>query len=163
MTRSTPVLACLLLIPCHALAQDDPEWRALAVAGFSIVDADGDGSATLAEQMAATAAIQASMDTDGDGALSEGEFTSWGFGMANLAEARGTLALYEAGLRTLFDLWDRDDDGRLSPAEHEHAAAQGFADADRDGDGRMSEGEYAGGFVYNVVSRQAVRVAEGAP
>ena len=66
-----------------------------------------------------------------------------------LGTCRAVVTLADRG-RGLFELLDRDGDGRLSPREL-NAAANLLADLDRDGDGRLSREELPRG--YTVTGR----------
>ncbi|MBX9579806.1 MAG: EF-hand domain-containing protein [Gemmataceae bacterium] len=130
---------------------------------FTLFDRDGDGKLTRAE-VAAAERFLATRDDDEDECLSLDELLrSPGFGAAE-AELRarraargegpppdttGTVALYEPGripeavTRQLLKQYDRDGDGRLTPAEIGFDSDT-FARLDADRDGALSADELDG-------------------
>jgi Ca2+-binding EF-hand superfamily protein len=115
---------------------------ALAQLQFRDIDSNDDGLTTSDEFTAYSDLVMVSMDSDGNGDLSEQEFTSWGFGMQNLADAAGTRQGYDTALRVIFDYWDHDNDAAISAAELGDASMSSFAYADTSGDAMLDEAEF---------------------
>jgi hypothetical protein len=129
---------------------------ALAHLQFRDIDADHDGLATADEFTAYSDLVLVSMDSDGSGDLREQEFTSWGFGMQNLADAAGTRQGYDTALRVIFDYWDRDNDAAISAAELSDASMSSFAHADTGGDAMLDEAEFRDNVLLNIALRTAL-------
>lgn len=134
--------------------RNDP-GRAIAERLAARIDRNGDGRIDEAEIRAASAEALASIDADGDGRMTPGELLDWPLGMADLAAFRGRSGSYETAMAIVFNIFDRDGDGIVSGAEHEAAVMHSYAYADLDGDGVLTTGEYLGGFIFNVVMRNA--------
>ncbi len=132
---------------------------ALAHLQFRDIDADHDGLATGDEFTAYSDLVLVSMDSDGSGDLSEQEFTSWGFGMQNLADAAGTRQGYDTALRVIFDYWDHDNDAAISAGELSDASMSSFAYADTSGDAMLDEAEFTDNFLLNIALRNALTAA----
>jgi Ca2+-binding EF-hand superfamily protein len=131
----------------------------LAHLQFRDIDADHDGQASSDEFSAYSDLVLVSMDSDGSGDLSEQEFTSWGFGMQNLADAAGTRQGYDTALRVIFDYWDRDNDAAISAAERSDASMSSFAYADTSGDAMLNEAEFRDNVLLNIALRTALTTA----
>ena len=58
--------------------------------------------------------ISLSSWTDDNGNLTWQEFSTWGFGMEDVAVETGREQAYETARKVVFDLWDRSDDWILS-------------------------------------------------
>ena len=129
---------------------------ALAHLQFGDIDTDRDGLATGDEFTAYSDLVMVSMDSDGSGDLSEQEFTSWGFGMQNLADAAGTRQGYNTALRVIFDYWDHDNDAAISAAELSGASMSSFAYADTSGDAMLDEAEFRDNVLLNIALRTAL-------
>ncbi len=102
---------------------------------FATLDANGDGALTLEELQAAGAARFAAADTDGDGALSEEELT------ARMAERASK------GVSRMMERLDANEDGLLQQSELQDSrfgdrAERMFAHADANEDGSVSEEEF---------------------
>lgn len=103
---------------------------------FTELDADGDGSITIAEVKARSAAHFAESDTNGDGKLSADELTA-----AVAARAAERAA---AGMARMIEWRDTDGDGMLSEAEmSDTAGSRMFARLDANDDGVISAEEFA--------------------
>jgi Ca2+-binding EF-hand superfamily protein len=133
--------------------------EALARQQFLDIDGDRDGLATADEFASYADLVMVSMDSDESGDLAEEEFTSWGFGMQNLADAAGTRQGYDTALRVVFDYWDRDNDAAISKGELVAASMSSFAYADTSGDRMLDGAEFADNFLLNIVLRTALTVA----
>ena len=131
----------------------------LAHLQFGDIDTDDDGLATADEFTAYSDFVMISMDSDRSGDLSEQEFTSWGFGMQNLADAAGTRLGYDTALRLIFDYLDHDNDAAISADELSEASMNSFAYADTSGDVMLDEAEFRDNFLLNIALRTALTAA----
>ncbi|QPH54812.1 EF-hand domain-containing protein [Pontivivens ytuae] len=150
-------LSALLLNP--ALAQTLPQHDAGRAMGENFaqrIDADTDGIIGEGELLSFGEGVFASIDTDGDGTVSLAEMRDWRYGMADLAEFRERTQAYETSIAVLFDMFDRNNDGSVSVAEHEHALRMSSRYADLDEDGVLSWDEYLEGFIFNIAMRNAL-------
>ena len=105
-------------------------------AGFSDLDADGDGMLTEEEFAAAQSTWFASHDADGDGMLSQDELNAAILAsLARMAEKRSA---------AIIGRLDADGDGMIAMDEIEmdHDPARAFSRMDRDDDGMISESEF---------------------
>ena len=137
-------------IPTH------DEGRALTEQLAGAVDEDGDGIIDPRELNAFAEAVFMSVDTDGDSAMSIAELAGWRYGMADIAAFRDRSQAFETTIAFVHDIFDRDDDGRVTPAEHAAAVAHSAAYADLDSDGVLTRDEYLDGFIFNVAMRSAL-------
>lgn len=99
---------------------------------FDRADADQDGAITRQEFIAARAAAFATLDRNGDGALTLSEYRGG-------APARVPSVM----VSQMFSHLDANRDQALSAAEFNAAPTPGFDRADADGDGVLREGEIA--------------------
>jgi Ca2+-binding EF-hand superfamily protein len=121
---------------------------------FKMADTDNNGYLDEKEAMASPAFrnIFKVLDADGDGMLYEKEMTAYLDKVEELQKAvqTGCVTLSLAGQGNgLFDLIDRDHDGRLSVRELRGAAAVLLA-LDKDGDGQVSRAEIPRRFEMRV-------------
>ena len=165
--RTAAVLATLALATTPAMAQRivpfHDQGRALAEQLADALDADADGMIDAAELDGFAAAVFASVDRDGDGAMTAEELASWRYGMADIAAFRGREEAFETTIALVHDIFDRDNDRRVTPAEHAAAIAHSADYADLDGDGVLTREEYLDGFVFNVAMRNALVPRRGEP
>ena len=96
---------------------------------FEMLDADRDGVVTLAEALKGVGEHFDAVDQNKDGVLDRSEFDSW-FGRANPDAARFFLALH-----------DIDGDGKVTKAEFENPVKKRFALFDRNDDGKVTPEE----------------------
>jgi Ca2+-binding EF-hand superfamily protein len=96
---------------------------------FEMLDGDHDGIVTLAEALQGVVQHFDMVDQNKDGILDKAEFESW-FGRANPDAARFFLTLY-----------DLDGDGKVTKAEFENPVKKRFALFDRNDDGRVTPDE----------------------
>jgi hypothetical protein len=94
------------------------------------MDLNGDGAITPAEAGAVRTVRFLSLDTDGDGIITEEEM-----------QARMQKRVAERVAKR-FAMMDRNGDGRVERAEFEESGAARFARRDTDGDGRISQEEF---------------------
>ncbi|MBM2576378.1 hypothetical protein JQC91_08665 [Jannaschia sp. Os4] len=154
-------LIALILLAAPVAAQESydgtPDYgRAMVERMAETADADGDGRISYPEVDALAKAVFPSIDADGDGAVTRDEMVGWEYGFADLAAFRGRDEAFRATVNVVFDIFDRDDDGRVTPSEHVAAAAHSARYADRDGDGTLSREEYLSGFIFNIAMRNAL-------
>lgn len=113
---------------------------------FKMMDSDGDGRVSRAEQASGAQAMFSAMDANSDG-------------MVTATECDAAKAAHESKVSKL-KFWDKDDkmtgaekiamidtnsDGQLSRAEHEAGSAAMFTKMDTDNDGYLSEKECKAG------------------
>jgi Ca2+-binding EF-hand superfamily protein len=96
---------------------------------FEMLDGDHDGVVTLAEALKGIGQHFDMVDQNKDGTLDTAEFESW-FGRANPEAARFFLSLY-----------DIDGDGKVTRAEFENPVKKRFALFDRNDDGKVTPDE----------------------
>jgi hypothetical protein len=165
--RTAAVLATLALATTPAMAQRvvpfHDQGRALAEQLADVLDEDGDGVIDRAELDEFSAAVFASVDRDGDGVMTADELASWRYGMADIATFRGREEAFETTIAFVHDIFDRDNDGRVTATEHVAAIAHSATYADLDGDGVLTRDEYLDGFVFNVAMRNALVPRRGEP
>ena len=154
----TTVLAGLIGVVMTTSAYAEPEGRRLATLAFKSTDENSDGYASLEEHIRQGENIFISMDADDNGVLSWTEFSSWGFGMQDVAEESDREQAYETARKVVFDLWDRSDDWQITPAEQRRGMTADFFQADEDRDGRLSEIEMLKHSIINVTLRSALRL-----
>lgn len=96
---------------------------------FEALDADHDGIVTLAEALKTADDLFDAMDQSKDGIIDKSELESW-FGRAN-----------PEGARVFVLLHDIDGDGKISKAEFESPGKKRFALFDRNDDGKVTPEE----------------------
>jgi len=97
-----------------------------------------------------------SMDSDENKKLSLEEFMGWGFGMSNVAEERDRVEVYEAALRILFAIRDRNGNGEISMVENRKSINLDFQRADLDGDALITQDEFLKGYMVMIAFRAAL-------
>ena len=155
----TPILIALLASPAAppAAAQTQSgEGYNLTKLSFQSVDGAARGYIDLGAYSRFGGDVFYSMDADENGALSLGEFLSWGFGMDQVAEAAGRVEAYETALRVVFAFWDLNGDNAITRTEHRKALDADFRRADANNDAVLSEAEFMSGFTVNVAMRAAI-------
>jgi len=98
---------------------------------FGLLDADNDGIVTLAEALKGVGEHFDAVDQNKDGVLDKAEFDSW-FGRANPDASRFFLMLH-----------DLDGDSKVTRAEFENPVKKRFALFDRNDDGKVTPEEVA--------------------
>jgi Ca2+-binding protein (EF-Hand superfamily) len=129
MMRSSLLTAAALLAAGPALAQAQDAIGQLS-AQFARIDTDGDGAISRGEFRALQAARWTQIDRNGDGYLTEDDFP-------RIAAARASAQL--AAMASV----DADGDGRISRDELLDGPAPLFQQADQDGDGLVTRAELA--------------------
>lgn len=150
------VATAIVATPALAQSSDEPEPRQLAGLVFGSVDADGDELATYSEMLDFSEQIVFAADTNADGAMSLEEFSTWDFGMQNIARERGREDAMASTIRFVHDLWDRDNDRLISKQELERGIIASMDYADLDGDRTLTRTEFLDGFVTNIAYRSSL-------
>lgn len=130
-TLMAAIVAGLTLVAVDAQAQEQGR------PDFATLDTDGNGSISQAELQAQGAARFATADTDGDGALSEAELLAQA---AARSEGRATQMVAR-----MLEHRDTNENGVLEQAEltpDADRAAKRFARVDANDDGELSEDEF---------------------
>lgn len=116
-------------------------WRTTTV--FDLLDTNGDAMLTLAEIQAPTMRWFKRYDANGDGFLSANELPrqrSWG-STENSGDAQSGPRNEMTYARRFLELFDLDDDGRVSLAEIMTDQKRLFSAIDIDGNGKLSTAE----------------------
>ncbi len=108
--------ALLCLISGSAAAMDE-ELAELNQTLFESVDVNEDGRVSQREIELYRLLVLASMDADGDGIILRDEYMNWDLGFEDLAKQQDRLNEYWKVREDVFNAWDSDQDGILSPAE----------------------------------------------
>jgi Ca2+-binding EF-hand superfamily protein len=170
MTRPLAALLCLgLATPLCAQEAGGPPPASLTVdaaraqveESAMLIDTNGDALIDRSEIDAASVAYFASIDVDGSGTLTRGEFLGWEFGLADMAAFRGRSQGYEAAMGMVFDFFDRDGDRLVAREELEVAIARAHLYADTNDDQALTFDEFRSNFIINVALRNAM-VPQGA-
>ena len=150
-------VAALLAVPAAAdpLAPTHDSARAMGEAFVMALDADRSGTVEAGELSAFAGAAFAAIDTDASGAVTRAEMLGWEDGPRAEAAFVGRAQGFDAAMGTVFDLFDRDGDGRLTRQEHETGVVKAAAFADLDGDGVLTTREFREGHVLEVAMRNA--------
>lgn len=141
--RKTPLFIAATLVAATAftsvaMAHEGRKGARGMGPAFEELDANGDGSLTLAEIEARAQARFAETDTNGDGLISAEEMTA---AMDKAREGRA-----ERRIRHQIERMDANGDGLLSieeMAEGRRSPASMFDRVDADGDGVITEDEWA--------------------
>ena len=149
-------MAIFMMSPVLGLAQDTP-GQALAALTFKQIDADADQSVTLAELQGFGVDVLTSMDADDDVSITMPEFQAWDFGFVDIADEADKMEGYGTAQRMMFDLWDRDNDQKITADEMQAAMAREAAYADLDGNNALSADEFVTGFGMMVALRAALK------
>lgn len=133
MKTITLATVLLALTAGAALAQGAPGGR---------MDANGDGSVSLAEFKAGRVKMMMRGDANGDGKLSKAELET---GMAAMAKGAGAGQGQGGGGRAgmMFGMMDSNNDGFLTRPEIEKMVERRFSRIDVNGDGSLSSSEMA--------------------
>lgn len=137
MRAAGTLLAMLAVSTVSWAAGQDP--AAAAPAGQvrpASVDADGDGSVSAQEHERAAKLMFQRLDVNGDGSVGAAEMD------ARLPGAGGGNASAQVTSAERIKLLDSDGDGLLSQAEHGAGAQRMFAQLDANQDGRVSPEEH---------------------
>lgn len=145
-----------LALTTTASAQES-EGRALAELSFETVDRHEKGYLHLGDMEVTREEIFSSMDADESNSLELSEFLSWGYGFDNIAEDEGKLLAYRTALKVVYRFWDRNGDGKITPAEHRRAVNNDFFRADLNNNAILEKSEFLGGFSILVAIRAALK------
>ena len=150
-------VAALLVAPAAAdpLAPTHDAAGAMGAAFVMALDADRSGTVEPEELSRFADAAFSAIDADSSGDVTRAEMLGWADGPRAEAAFVGRAQGYDAALGTVFDLFDRDRDGRLTPTEHAHGIVAAAAFADLDGDGVLTTREFRDGYVLEVAMRNA--------
>ena len=154
--RSLVLAAVALAVAQPVLAQDTP-GKVLAEATFTQIDANADGAIPIDELQAYRGLVIASMDADGDAAITLPEFQGWDFGFVNIAEEADKLEGFDTAQKMIFDTWDRDNDQKLTADEMSAAMDRDLAYADLNADGSLDTEEFIMGFDVMIAYRSALK------
>ena len=131
MSASLAAIAAAALLTAPAFAQPGGMRGDRERPTFAELDADGDGSVTIAEMKAQATAKFAERDANGDGVLSSEELVA------------GMMERAAEGAGRMIEWRDTDGDGSLSQAELGGGFGQQmFARLDADNDGSVSAEEF---------------------
>ena len=97
------------------------------------------------------------MDTDGSNDLVLNEFTDIDYGFFEAADKTNSRSAYDTALKTIFLLWDRDGNGKVSESEHRYASNKDFERIDINHNNIIEETEYLNGFSFLVAVRSALQ------
>ena len=107
-------LLCLTSSSAAALDEDLAELNQTI---FESVDVNEDGRVSQREIELYRLLVLASMDANGDGIILRDEYMDWDLGFEHLAIQKDRLNAYWKARGDVFNAWDNDQDGILSPAE----------------------------------------------
>ena len=155
-TRTLVLAAFAMTVAAPVFAQDTP-GKALAEATFKQIDANADGAIPIDELQTFRGQVIVSMDADSDGSITLPEFQGWDFGFVNIAEEADKLEGFETSQKVIFDLWDRDNDQKISSDEMAAAMDRDLAYADLSGDGSLDANEFIMGFGVMIAYRAALK------
>lgn len=148
-------LTAMLAIPVPSFAEEN-EGRRLAELAFSNVAGSEYRKIDMGEFSNFGNDVFVSMDSDENKKLSLEEFMGWGFGMSNVAEERDRVEAYEAALRILFAIRDRNGNGEISMVENRKSINLDFQRADLDGDALITQDEFLKGYMVMIAFRAAL-------
>ena len=157
MITRTLALAALAMTVAPAVSAQDTPGTALAEATFKQIDGNGDGAISIDELQAFRGQVIGSMDADNDASITLPEFQGWDFGFVNIAEKADKLEGFVTAQKVIFDLWDRDNDQKISSDEMAAAMDRDLAYADLSGDGSLDVGEFIMGFDVMIAYRAALK------
>ena len=147
----TVLLIALSLPNSVAFADSREEALELARTVYKGVDQNNRGFIDLEQVHELRNDIFVSIDSDDSNSIELEEFSSWSFGMREIAEDAGRLDEYMAALKLVFAIWDRDGNGRIGTTEYRKATLLDFMRADTNGNERISEDEFIDGFIMTAI------------
>lgn len=153
------VLAAAALVCASAplsFAQETSPGRDMAVTMFESLDQGDRGYLDMGQVSNFSGDVFVSMDVNDDGKVDLDEFMAWDIGMRQVAEDRDAVPAFEAALRVVHAVWDRDGDGAVTRSEHRQAVLFDFQRADQNNDAILDQGEFLGGFLINMAARAAL-------
>ncbi len=125
LIAGTAVL-CLMSGPAFAQDKELDEVNRIA---FESIDANNDGLVSTREVEQYRELVMLSIDGNNDKHVTRKEYMEWAMGWQHLAAQRGHVGLYRNARRKVFQAWDHDDDGRLSPEEQSQSQVKDFFEA----------------------------------
>lgn len=127
-------LSMTLTVGASSALAFDSELQTVNETAFDTVDANGDGQVSRREIDHYRALVMLSQDSDDDGIVTFDEYNAWDMGWREVAKSRGKIDQLKAARAQVFDYWDKNNDGRLSPEEQLMSQTVDFyaADVDRD-------------------------------
>lgn len=154
----TALLAAAMIIALApaAHAEESSPGRDLAETAFMGLDQGDRGYLDMGQVSNFGGDVFVSMDADESGRIDLDEFRAWDFGMRQIAEERGAEESYDAALRVVHAVWDRDGDGEITRSEHRQAVLFDFQRADTNNDAVLDKDEFLGGFLINIAIRAAL-------
>lgn len=157
MKRIILLTALSLAFSSAAIAEQKSKGRALAELSFDSMDDSKKGFLHQGDMEEGRINIFASMDYNENDSLDLGEFLEWDFGFVNIAQDANKLIAYRTALKVIFNLWDRNADGKITQIEHRQAVVRDFNRADINHDGLLDKGEFILGFSVLVAIRAALK------
>lgn len=157
MKRIILLTALVLTFTTAAIAEQKSKGRVLAELSFDSMDDGGKGFLHHGDMEEGRVNIFTSMDYDENDNLDVGEFLEWDFGFANIAQDTNKLIAYRTALKVIFNLWDRNADGKITQIEHRQAVVRDFNRADINHDGLLDKDEFILGFSVLVAIRAALK------
>lgn len=157
MKRIFLLAALLITTTSTSFAEQKTSGRALAELSFESVDESGKGYLHLGDIEEGRINIFTSMDADDNNNIDLDEFLAWDYGFANLANESNKQIAYRTALKVIFNLWDRNADGKITQTEHRRAVVRDFNRADINHDGILDKKEFILGFSVLVAIRAALK------
>lgn len=147
--------ALISMISAPAMAIDG-ELEYLNLIAFQSVDANEDGTVSRREVDHFRELVMLSMDANGDEKVTLREYMEWDMGWIELARDRNKLAQYRKARADVFEFWDRNGDGNLSPSEQTLSQARDFYTASEGSNEPMDLETFSGRLRIMAAMNEAV-------